>query len=735
MKTLCSLLLASASLSPLLGVTTHVAEQHDFATLSAGELENVSISNLGEVRLAPSLAKLTTLEESIVWDAVADAQANLYVGTGKDGTVYKITPSGESETIFQPVEILSRGLCLDAEGNLYVATSPEGRVYRIPPGGRPEIYFDPSEEYIWDMAFDAEGNLYVATGKDGKIYKLKPDFKPGDEAELWFESDRTHITTIVFDSSGDLLAGTAPKAYLYRISPEGKGSVIYNAGTDEISAIVPGDDKNVYFTTLHYKEKGKSSNKEDETAMDLPTVLEKLYGDSQQESSNGNGKPESKDTDEPIAATAPSMLFQLGADGFAEPIWSPVRMNIYAFTRTVTGQFLVGTDEDGQLFEVSDLSHWSLLQNAPQGGEITSMLPVPGEDGAVYVITSNPAAVYKLSSQPVESGKFTSSPVDAQVAATWGKLRLYGSVPQNLPGVSWESRTGNSPTPDVTWSDWEGLSEHAISSPPGRYLQYRASFEQTDSVLRGVRLFYSYRNGAPIVSHINLVPVGLTIVTMPPKTNNVTISQLTSGKNGNSLKESPPVRQIRPLTEPGFFSAGWSSFDPNGDTLSYAVAIKALDADDWVTLGENLEMNVYSFNSRGMADGYYELRVTASDAPSNPGDDARTGMKLSQPFLVDNTNPTVRLGTQKQNEESYVLVYTATDALSIIADAKYVLDGGEPVQMIPEGGLFDSQEEIFRIVLSDLKPGPHSLVVDVADESGNRGVTQTVFSIETPVNE
>ena len=725
MKALICLLLSSVSLS---AVTTHVVEQHDFAALVAGEPENVSISNLGEIKLAPTLTKIATLDESIVWDAAADPQGNLYVGTGKEGTVYKITPSGETETIFEPVEIISRGLCFDAEGNLYVATSPDGRVYRIPSGQRPEIYFDPAEEYIWELIFDKEGNLYVATGKDGKIYKLKPDFKPGDEAEVWFESDRTHITAMAFDAEGYLLAGTAPKAYLYRIAPDGKGSVIYNAGTDEISAIVPGEDQTVYFTTLHYNDKSKSSNKGTETALDLPTVLERLYGSAQQE----KGKDDDNGKDEPIASSAPSMLFKLGADGFAEPIWSPVSMNIYAFTRMPSGDFLVGTDEDGQLFEVTDLNQWSLLQKASQGGEITSMLHVPGDDGAVYAISSNPATVYKLSSQPVQSGNFTSSPVDAQVAASWGKLRLFGSVPQNLPGLSWETRTGNSPTPDVTWSDWQALSEHAVASPPGRYLQYRVTLDQTGAALRGVRLFYSYRNGAPIVSHINLVPVGLTIVTIPPKASNVTISQLTSGKNGNSLKESPPVRQIRPLGEPGFFSAGWNSFDPNGDTLTYSVAVKALDATEWVTLGENIDVNVYSFNTRGLQDGYYELKVTASDEASNPASEARTGMKISQPFLVDNTNPSVRLGTQKQNDSSYVLVYTASDPLSIIADARYVLDGSAPVQLLPEDGMYDSQEEIFRIVLDDLKPGAHSLVVEIADESGNRGVAQTVFTVEAP---
>lgn len=716
------------SCSVLLAVKTRSVEQHDFAAFIAGEPENVSISNLGEMELAPALEEIATLDDPIIWDAVADSQGNVYLGTGKEGTVYKMTPAGEVETVFKPEETLTRTLAIDTEDNLYVGSSPNGRVYRIAPGQRPEIYFDPEDEYIWDLVFDKEGNLYVATGAEGTIFKLKPDFKPGDEAETWFTSDRVHVTTMTFDDEGNLLAGTAPRAYVYRISPDGTGTVIYNAGTDEISALHAGENGTVYFSTLHANGHG-NKDKNATTAMDLPTVLEKLYRGSTTKTTTTNNNDDKEE--EPLAAQAPSLLFRIGPDGFTEPIWSPVSMNIYTFRAAGDGEFYIGGSENGQLFKVRDLTSWRLLQSAKTGGEISRMIPVPNEEGALYIMTSNPGAVYKLSSKPSEEGNFTGEPVDASVSADWGALRLFGSIPQDIAGLSWETRTGNSPEPDETWSDWQPLRDHSVASPHGRYLQYRANFDKTEAILRGVRLFYTYRNGAPIVSRINLLPVGLTVVTIPPKDSPVNVSQLTSGKNGKSIQvQRPPVRQIRPLSEPGFFSAGWRSFDPNGDKLIYSVAVKAESDEDWVTLGEDLEVNVFSFNTRGLDDGYYMLKVTASDERSNPPGEARTGMKLSQPFLVDNSNPSVTLETQKRNENSYVLVFTASDKYSIIAEANYVLDGGKPVQLQPEDGIFDSQEEIFRVVLEDPKAGSHSIVVEVEDESGNRGVAQAVFTIE-----
>ncbi len=725
-KLLFSLPLALLGAGSLSAVQTHSVLQADYAAFSAGKPVNVSISNLGEASLAPSLEQLAVLDDPIIWRAVTDADGNLYLGTGKEGTVYKMTPSGEVETVFEPEEILARALALDSEGNLYVGTSPSGRVYRIPPGQRPEIYFDPEDEYIWDMVFDQEGNLYVATGASGTIYKLKPDFKPGDEAVKWFETDRAHVTALAFDPEGNLLAGTAPRAYVYRIAPDGTGTVIYNAGTDEISGISAGEDGVVYFSTLHIQ--GKKSDKDKPgSVQDLPDVLEKLY-DGSDSSRNGSDKDDPK---EPAAATAPSLLFKIGADGFAEPLWSPVSMNISAFRVNADGSFTVGASENGSLFQVTDLSQWKLIQCAESGGEITGLVPVPGEDGALYVLSSNPGAVYKLAGRPAEKGSLTSEPVDAKLTANWGALRLFASPTQEIAGLSWETRTGNTPDPDATWTDWTPLRERTITSPPGRYLQYKADFDQPDAVLRGVRLFYTAHNGAPIINRVNLLPIGLTVVTIPPKAGAINLSQLTGGAEPGSFdQEPPPRRQIRPLGEAGYFSAGWRAYDPNGDDLVYAVAVKAENATDWVTLTDQLQENVYSFNTRGLADGYYRLKVTASDQPSNPPGEARTGFKLSQPFLVDNTNPSVTLEAQKRNADNTVLVFSASDKTSILTAARYVLDGADPVNIQPEDGIFDAQDEIFRIQLDSPKPGPHSIVVEVLDESGNRGVAQTAFTVE-----
>jgi hypothetical protein len=89
---------------------------------------------------------------------------------------------------------------------------------------------------------------------------------------------------------------------------------------------------------------------------------------------------------------------------------------------------------------------------------------------------------------------FTSRTFDAgTVSTSWNTLTTDGTVP---PGTSLaiETRTGNAPVPDGTWSPFAPLSGAAVASPPGRYLQYRAVLASGDgdgsAVLRQVDIDY-----------------------------------------------------------------------------------------------------------------------------------------------------------------------------------------------------------------------------------------------------
>jgi hypothetical protein len=77
-------------------------------------------------------------------------------------------------------------------------------------------------------------------------------------------------------------------------------------------------------------------------------------------------------------------------------------------------------------------------------------------------------------------GIFTSSVFDATRTATWGAVNWTATVPAGTALIV-QTRSGNTATPDATWSDWAAATNGALlASPSSRYLEYRVIFITTD---------------------------------------------------------------------------------------------------------------------------------------------------------------------------------------------------------------------------------------------------------------
>ena len=98
---------------------------------------------------------------------------------------------------------------------------------------------------------------------------------------------------------------------------------------------------------------------------------------------------------------------------------------------------------------------------------------------------------------------WTSKVLDAGLRATFGRL-AWRSEGQ----VEIETRTGNTETPDTTWSAWSKplTAPGDTSSPPGRYVQMRARFgKDAKAVVREVVLSFVTDNARAIVTSIDAV--------------------------------------------------------------------------------------------------------------------------------------------------------------------------------------------------------------------------------------
>ena len=88
---------------------------------------------------------------------------------------------------------------------------------------------------------------------------------------------------------------------------------------------------------------------------------------------------------------------------------------------------------------------------------------------------------------------FESRVLDAGQFADWLDLS-WGGVSPTGTGVGFETRSGNSSTPDGNWSEWQSVNS-PIASPNGRYIQYRAALTSTEAsqtpVIESVTMTYA----------------------------------------------------------------------------------------------------------------------------------------------------------------------------------------------------------------------------------------------------
>src|SRR5215813_11202423 len=90
-----------------------------------GDARGVSIAENGAITLAPAFNLVYDTKEAYIWSSTTDVAGNIYLGTGHEGRIFKITPAGEGRLLYDAPELDVTALATDPQGNLYAATSPD----------------------------------------------------------------------------------------------------------------------------------------------------------------------------------------------------------------------------------------------------------------------------------------------------------------------------------------------------------------------------------------------------------------------------------------------------------------------------------------------------------------------------------------------------------------------------------------------------------------------------------
>ncbi|MCA1558628.1 MAG: hypothetical protein LC731_08835, partial [Acidobacteria bacterium] len=218
------------------------------AEILRGDARGISVTDTGAFMLAPRFTQTFDTQQSFVWSSAVDREGNVYLGTGHDGRIFRVTAAGGS-LLYDAAELDVTALVVGTDGALYAGTSPDGKVYRITADGRAETYFDPPDKYIWSLAVMADGSLVIGTGDNGKLYRVRAAGARPEDA-LFVDTNETHVISLAVTARGDLIAGTDPGGLVLRISPEGKAFALFDSSLREIHALAPGADGSIYALAL-----------------------------------------------------------------------------------------------------------------------------------------------------------------------------------------------------------------------------------------------------------------------------------------------------------------------------------------------------------------------------------------------------------------------------------------------------------------------------------------------------
>jgi hypothetical protein len=714
--------------APLAAETTRVWEQTRYDEFEKGTADKVALLSDGSLILAPRFVELYDAPTAYLWALARDSKGNLYAGGGPGARVFKITGNGKAERFFETDALEIQALAVDGRDHVYAATSPDAKIYRIDPAGKATLFADPKVKYVWALALNGRGELLAATGDKGEVLK----FDAAGKATPFFRCDEAHLRSMLVEPNGDVVVGTDPGGLVIRIpAAGGSGFVVHQSSKKEVTALTRDAAGAIYVAAVGTRTR-QAVPPPAAPALPAPTAPP-----APAPSTLGAQLPQPA-TPQPLvlpvpatraAVTGGSEVLRITADGAPLRLWSSNEEVAYALGFGAGGKLLVATGNNGRIYQVeSERLHALLVKAAPS--QITALLE--GPEGRVYVATGNVGKVYRLGPELEPKGTFESEVFDAGVFSRWGRLSWEGEVTGGSR-VGVQVRSGNLATPTQYWSAWSKPVTHPdgdrVDSPPARFVQWRATLEAAGSaspVLKAVWLAYLSKNRAPAITELELTPPNHKFPDPSPLTPTKTLSLSALGSRPAATTATPPQAPRTMNPAKGFRGARWLAQDENEDDLIYTVEVRGVQEQGWKLLRKDLDQPYLSWDTAAFADGFYVLRVTASDERSNPGDGALAHRRETEPFRIDNTPPAI-VGLAAAREGAKLRVrFRAVDALSWIEDTEYAVDGGDWKQISPATGLFDGKELEYDFATGEVQPGEHTVAVRVSDEFENQGLAKVV---------
>jgi sugar lactone lactonase YvrE len=690
----------------LYGSTPTFWEVSTEAEFLRGEIENLSIDSFGRLTLGPTASPLHETNAPFVWGMIIGPDGSVYAGSGNEGQVYRVDSSGKGSVFFDTEELEVHALAPAPGGGLYVGTSPNGKVYRVDAKGAGTVFFDPDDRYIWSLAVDRAGNVFAATGDKGVIYKITPDGKGAP----FYATKATHAMTLAFDRDGQLLAGTESPGRVFRLDASGKPFVLLDSSYNEIRTLRVDARGNIYVAAVS----GRAPSAPDRPPPPpstppapgvTPNVSTEItvvaVGDAVVTSppQGGTGPARGGAGGPPAGA-----LYRILPEGAWDLLWESRTDTPYDVAVENDGTLLLSTGNSGKIFRLSGDPLQPTLIARANAQQVTGLL-AQGE-GRVFAATANPGKLLRLAATRAERGTYTSDVRDAQTVALWGTIKWEALTPTGSR-LELSTRSGNTSTPDETWSDWSAVYSDRegspITSPRARYLQWRATLSAGKGeapLLTSVTAAYLPRNMRPRVTSITVHPPG-TVFQRP-----FPVDPEIAGFEGdlpdrriNQVPGSGSPTLGRRVYERGLMTFVWRAEDDNGDELSYDVLYRREGEAAWKPLKRGMSQQILVWDTTSVPNGRYTVRIVASDTTSNSNSTALSGARESTAFSIDNLPPVITVLSVRRDNGRATLAFDVRDANSSVQKVEFSLDGDRWQSVYPKDGIADSRFEQFELAL------------------------------------
>ncbi len=705
-----------------------VSTQADFLK---GDVDNLSIDSDGRVFLGPATTQVAETSAPFLWTVLAGPDGTLWAGTGNEGQVLRVARDGKMTTFFDAPEMEVHALAPAPNGGLFVATSPDGKIYQVAADGTSKTFFDPDDKYIWSLALGADGTLFAATGEKGNIYRITPDGK----GSLFYKTNTTNVVTLVMDKAGHLLAGTESPGRIFRIDMDAKAFVLLDSSYKEIHALRLSPDGTIYAAAFSGTPGGEDraapavSTTPEPPRAPVPSVSAEITGITVVDVSGGIGGSAGSTSSRP--RNAKGAIYRIRPDGLWDTLWEAADDWPFDLLTESDGSILVGTGKEGKIFRLSgDPARATLLARAA-ARQVTAL--VRDSSGRVIAGTSNPGKIVALASGRAATGSYESDVRDAGTVATWGAIRWRAA---SKPGeVEIFTRSGNTATPDETWSSWSSsytvANGEKITSPNARYLHWKAVLKGSDPILTSVTAAYLPRNLRPMVTSITVHPPG-TVFQRPFSTGELEIagfedntsdgrnpSQPNASSSSSSSSGAPPSPALgRKVYQKGLQTFVWKAEDDNDDRLQYDVFYRAEGETAWKPLKRGLWDPIVVWDTTSVPDGTYYVKVAALDAPSNSPATALVGEMESVSFDIDNPPPVVEVPSAVRTAPRVTVKFLVRDEQSAIQRVEYSLDASRWRVAYPVDGIPDSRREEFEVGVADAEAA-RSIIIRVTDAMNN----------------